>query len=190
MRARAARPPGSARTPAGRPWSSPRRPGGAPDRRTWSGEHAFRRVLPARLFGPSSLPVWHRPAPRGTAGAPHPCEVHDVITRAPDERTPANTGELRQTHRRQCRSCGPGDRYRFEYDYWKGCGICVSECHCGAIVRNRTGLTKRARHKVTADGSTGSIACTSGRSRTGKSRCARSSAIATGPRARLPRAPR
>jgi NADPH-dependent glutamate synthase beta subunit-like oxidoreductase len=29
---------------------------------------------------------------------------------------------------------GFGSRYRFEYDYCKGCGICVSECPCGAIV--------------------------------------------------------
>lgn len=28
---------------------------------------------------------------------------------------------------------GAGLRYRFDYDYCKGCGICVSECPCGAI---------------------------------------------------------
>ncbi|TXG80162.1 MAG: FAD-dependent oxidoreductase [Rhodocyclaceae bacterium] len=28
---------------------------------------------------------------------------------------------------------GPGRRFRFSYDYCKGCGICVSECPCGAI---------------------------------------------------------
>jgi NADPH-dependent glutamate synthase beta subunit-like oxidoreductase len=28
---------------------------------------------------------------------------------------------------------GPGQRYRFNYDYCKGCGLCVSECPCGAI---------------------------------------------------------
>ncbi|MBI5430195.1 MAG: hypothetical protein HY938_07035 [Nitrosomonadales bacterium] len=28
---------------------------------------------------------------------------------------------------------GPGKRYGFNYDYCKGCGICVSEHHCGAI---------------------------------------------------------
>jgi len=28
---------------------------------------------------------------------------------------------------------GPGLRYEFNYDYCKGCGICVSECPCGAI---------------------------------------------------------
>jgi NADPH-dependent glutamate synthase beta subunit-like oxidoreductase len=28
---------------------------------------------------------------------------------------------------------GPGQRYEFNYDYCKGCGICVSECPCGAI---------------------------------------------------------
>ena len=28
---------------------------------------------------------------------------------------------------------GPGNRYAFDYDYCKGCGICVSECPCGAI---------------------------------------------------------
>ncbi len=28
---------------------------------------------------------------------------------------------------------GPGKRYQFNHDYCKGCGICVSECPCGAI---------------------------------------------------------
>jgi 2-oxoacid:acceptor oxidoreductase delta subunit (pyruvate/2-ketoisovalerate family) len=28
---------------------------------------------------------------------------------------------------------GPGSRYEFDYDYCKGCGLCVSECPCGAI---------------------------------------------------------
>ncbi|MGB5103865.1 MAG: NAD(P)-binding protein [Steroidobacteraceae bacterium] len=28
---------------------------------------------------------------------------------------------------------GPGLRYQFNYDYCKGCGLCVSECPCGAI---------------------------------------------------------
>ena len=27
----------------------------------------------------------------------------------------------------------PGKRYEFDYDYCKGCGICVQECPCGAI---------------------------------------------------------
>jgi 2-oxoacid:acceptor oxidoreductase delta subunit (pyruvate/2-ketoisovalerate family) len=29
---------------------------------------------------------------------------------------------------------GPGKRFRFNYDYCKGCGICAAECPCGAIV--------------------------------------------------------
>ena len=28
---------------------------------------------------------------------------------------------------------GPGKRYEFNYDYCKGCGMCVAECPCGAI---------------------------------------------------------
>jgi len=28
---------------------------------------------------------------------------------------------------------GPGKRFKFNYDYCKGCGICVTECPCGAI---------------------------------------------------------
>jgi 2-oxoacid:acceptor oxidoreductase delta subunit (pyruvate/2-ketoisovalerate family) len=28
---------------------------------------------------------------------------------------------------------GPGQRFAFNYDYCKGCGICVAECPCGAI---------------------------------------------------------
>ncbi|MCR4378003.1 MAG: FAD-dependent oxidoreductase, partial [Rhodospirillales bacterium] len=28
---------------------------------------------------------------------------------------------------------GPGNRFKFDYDYCKGCGICVAECPCGAI---------------------------------------------------------
>lgn len=28
---------------------------------------------------------------------------------------------------------GPGMRFEFKYDYCKGCGLCVSECPCGAI---------------------------------------------------------
>ncbi|MDA8260168.1 MAG: NAD(P)-binding protein [Betaproteobacteria bacterium] len=28
---------------------------------------------------------------------------------------------------------GPGQRFQFNYDYCKGCGMCVAECPCGAI---------------------------------------------------------
>ena len=28
---------------------------------------------------------------------------------------------------------GPGQRFKFNYDYCKGCGICAAECPCGAI---------------------------------------------------------
>ncbi|MGB5649123.1 MAG: NAD(P)-binding protein, partial [Sedimenticolaceae bacterium] len=28
---------------------------------------------------------------------------------------------------------GPGKRFRFNYDYCKGCGLCMAECPCGAI---------------------------------------------------------
>ncbi len=28
---------------------------------------------------------------------------------------------------------GPGNRFEIDYDYCKGCGICVAECPCGAI---------------------------------------------------------
>jgi Pyruvate/2-oxoacid:ferredoxin oxidoreductase delta subunit len=28
---------------------------------------------------------------------------------------------------------GPGKRFEFNYDDCKGCGVCVSECPCGAI---------------------------------------------------------
>jgi 2-oxoacid:acceptor oxidoreductase delta subunit (pyruvate/2-ketoisovalerate family) len=28
---------------------------------------------------------------------------------------------------------GPNERYQFDYDFCKGCGICVKECPCGAI---------------------------------------------------------
>lgn len=28
---------------------------------------------------------------------------------------------------------GPGNRFKFNYDYCKGCGICAKECPCGAI---------------------------------------------------------
>ena len=28
---------------------------------------------------------------------------------------------------------GPGRRYEIDYDYCKGCGVCASECPCGAI---------------------------------------------------------
>jgi 2-oxoacid:acceptor oxidoreductase delta subunit (pyruvate/2-ketoisovalerate family) len=31
------------------------------------------------------------------------------------------------------RKLGAGQRFEFKYDYCKGCGICVSECPCGAI---------------------------------------------------------
>jgi 2-oxoacid:acceptor oxidoreductase delta subunit (pyruvate/2-ketoisovalerate family) len=29
---------------------------------------------------------------------------------------------------------GPGQRFRFNYDYCKGCGMCAQECPCGAIM--------------------------------------------------------
>ncbi len=30
---------------------------------------------------------------------------------------------------------GPGKRFAFNYDYCKGCGICIAECPCGAIAK-------------------------------------------------------
>ena len=32
---------------------------------------------------------------------------------------------------------GPGKRFEFNYDYCKGCGLCVAECPCGAIRMER-----------------------------------------------------
>ena len=29
---------------------------------------------------------------------------------------------------------GPGKRFEFNYDFCKGCGLCATECPCGAIV--------------------------------------------------------
>ena len=31
------------------------------------------------------------------------------------------------------RKIGPGEGYAFDYDFCKGCGLCVAECPCGAI---------------------------------------------------------
>jgi 2-oxoacid:acceptor oxidoreductase delta subunit (pyruvate/2-ketoisovalerate family) len=28
---------------------------------------------------------------------------------------------------------GPGKRFKFNYDFCKGCGVCAQECPCGAI---------------------------------------------------------
>ena len=28
---------------------------------------------------------------------------------------------------------GPGKRFEFNYDFCKGCGVCATECPCGAI---------------------------------------------------------
>ena len=28
---------------------------------------------------------------------------------------------------------GPGNRFKFNYDYCKGCSLCATECPCGAI---------------------------------------------------------
>jgi len=28
---------------------------------------------------------------------------------------------------------GPGNRFKFDCDYCKGCGLCAAECPCGAI---------------------------------------------------------
>jgi 2-oxoacid:acceptor oxidoreductase delta subunit (pyruvate/2-ketoisovalerate family) len=28
---------------------------------------------------------------------------------------------------------GPGKRFKYNFDYCKGCGVCASECPCGAI---------------------------------------------------------
>jgi 2-oxoacid:acceptor oxidoreductase delta subunit (pyruvate/2-ketoisovalerate family) len=29
---------------------------------------------------------------------------------------------------------GSGNRFKFNYDFCKGCGICAQECPCGAIM--------------------------------------------------------
>ncbi|MEG1969332.1 MAG: NAD(P)-binding protein [Burkholderiaceae bacterium] len=35
---------------------------------------------------------------------------------------------------------GPGQRFEFNYDYCKGCGVCVAECPCGAINMEREAI--------------------------------------------------
>ncbi len=35
---------------------------------------------------------------------------------------------------------GPNERYEFDYDYCKGCGICAQECPCGDIVMEPEGI--------------------------------------------------
>ena len=72
----------------------------------------------------------------------------DEVTQALDE-----TNALYEAHR--CLSCGncfecdncygvcpdnaviklgPGNRFKFDYDFCKGCGVCAQECPCGAIM--------------------------------------------------------
>lgn len=71
-----------------------------------------------------------------------------------DEVVEGLTEETAQYEARRCMSCGncfecdncfgvcpdnaviklgPGNRFRIDYDYCKGCGICATECPCGAI---------------------------------------------------------
>ncbi|MBI1218824.1 MAG: FAD-dependent oxidoreductase [Rhodobacteraceae bacterium] len=71
-----------------------------------------------------------------------------------DEVVEGLTEETAQYEARRCMSCGncfecdncfgvcpdnaviklgPGNRFKIDYDYCKGCGICVAECPCGAI---------------------------------------------------------
>ena len=81
----------------------------------------------------------------------------DVIARASRRSTrcwAVSTRPTRSFEARRCLSCGncfecdncygvcpdnaviklgPGKRFEFNYDYCKGCGLCVAECPCGAI---------------------------------------------------------
>ncbi len=48
-------------------------------------------------------------------------------------RVPDGTAYTVRRFGRYARTLGPGLRFRFEYDYCKGCGVCAAECPCGAI---------------------------------------------------------
>jgi len=66
-------------------------------------------------------PLWHR-CSDASIGRPAYCRqchgllrsIHDAVSNAVIK-------------------LGPGKRFKFNYDFCKGCGICAQECPCGAI---------------------------------------------------------
>ncbi|HXY28114.1 MAG TPA: NAD(P)-binding protein [Acidimicrobiales bacterium] len=117
----------------------------------WLGNR--RTELPARhpLASPERLNTWYYAdapqAVRPRLDAARRTSTFDEVVRGLDESTALFEA-------RRCMSCGncfqcdncfgvcpdnavmkvdEGHGYRFDYDYCKGCGLCVQECPCGAI---------------------------------------------------------
>ena len=131
----------------------PRQEGGAPHRRLAARTRAMRRRREARArhLRQAQRLVLRRRAEDGAADARDGAAALDL-------RGGARSG-LDETNAlyeaRRCLSCGncfecdncygvcpdnaviklgPGNRFKFNYDYCKGCGVCAQECPCGAIV--------------------------------------------------------
>jgi 2-oxoacid:acceptor oxidoreductase delta subunit (pyruvate/2-ketoisovalerate family) len=128
----------------------PRQEGGAPHRRL-AARHPLRRPPKHELATFDKLNPWYyADAPktvRPMLDHPRRRSIFEEVQGGLDE-----TNALFEA--RRCLSCGncfecdncygvcpdnaviklgPGNRFEFNYDYCKGCGLCVEECPCGAI---------------------------------------------------------
>ena len=130
----------------------PRQEGRAPHRRL-AARHAARAGAQARAWRPSSAQplVLQRRAARPCARSSTSPAARAASTRC----RAASTEDNALFEARRCLSAaatassattatacapttrsiklGPGKRFEFNYDYCKGCGVCVAECPCGAI---------------------------------------------------------
>ena len=138
---------GAHRHGGGRPWQE----SGAPHRRLAARRRLMRRRKSTNWRAIDKLNAWYY--------ADAPKTVRPMLEGARRQSTFEEVqGGLDETNAlyeaRRCLSCGncfecdncygvcpdnavikfgPGNRFQFNYDYCKGCGLCATECPCGAI---------------------------------------------------------
>ena len=66
-------------------------------------------------------------------GDQHTPSTNSDVAAELDGPSAKGSGFGRASEREHLGNIGGAERYEFNYDFCKGCGLCVQECPCGAI---------------------------------------------------------
>ena len=129
------------RQEGGRATSTPGCAGSTP------GGRASTRSPSSRTSTPGTTPTRRAPSSRGSSSsAARPPSRRSSRGSTSPTRCTRRVAACRAATASRCDNCygvcpdnavlklgRPGERYEIDYDYCKGCGLCVAECPCGAI---------------------------------------------------------